>query len=295
MTSKPIVVGTDGSGDSLRAVEWAAREAALRQAPLQVVCVPAHPPRMSWHQPPGRPDAVGEVGYESYACALAAASERASELEPALAIETRLLSGSPARTLSHTTVDASMLVVGSRGAGLFSALALGSASRYAATHGRCPVVVERQGLAYGQGEIVVGVGDLDQSDAALRFAFEEADLRGARLVVMHAWSCFVPAAEPGSDLAGPGRALTNSGHHLYHGMAARLEDLLTGWREKYPAVEIGTEFRHAHPGHLLAQASAHADLIVLGRQTSQTGGSGAGSVIHAVLHHAHGPVAVVAD
>ena len=295
MTSKPIIAGTDGSGDSLRAVEWAAREAALRQLPLQIVCVPALTARMSRHQPPGRPDAVAEVGYESYACALAAASERASELEPELAIETRLLFGPPARTLAETTADASMLVVGSRGAGLFSALVLGSASRYAATHGRCPVVVERPGLAYGQGEIVVGVGDLDQSDAALGFAFEEADLRGARLVVVHAWSCFVPAAEPGSHLASPERAVTDSGHDLYRGMAARLEDLLAGWREKYPAVETGTEIMHAHPGHLLAQASAHADLVVVGRQPSQTGGSGAGSVIHAVLHHARGPVAVVAD
>ena len=43
MTSKPIIAGTDGSGDSLRAVEWAAREAALRRVPLQVVCVPALP------------------------------------------------------------------------------------------------------------------------------------------------------------------------------------------------------------------------------------------------------------
>ena len=236
-----------------------------------------------------------EVGYESYACALAAASERASELEPELAIETRLLFGPPARTLAETTADASMLVVGSRGAGLFPALVLGSASRYVATHGRCPVVVERQRPACGPGEIVVGVGDLDESEAALGFAFQEADLRGARLVVMHAWSCFVPDPEPGSHPDGPERAVNHSGHRLYRGMAARLEDMLAGWREKYPAVETGTEFMHAHPGHLLAQASEHADLVVLGRQPSQSGGSGAGSVIHAVLHHARGTVAVVAD
>ena len=121
---------------------------------------------------------------------------------------------------------------------------LGSASRYAATHGRCPVVVERQ--------------------------------------------------EPGSHLADPERAVNHSGHQLYRGMATRLEDMLAGWREKYPAVETGTEITHAHPGHLLAQASGHADLVVLGRQPSHTGGSGADSVIHAVLHHARGPVAVIA-
>jgi nucleotide-binding universal stress UspA family protein len=294
MTSKPIIAGTDGSGGSLRAVEWAAREAALHRAPLQIVCVAVPSPRMSGHQPSGRPDDVAEVGYESYACALNAASERASELEPELAIETRLLFGPAARTLAETTAGASMLVVGSRGAGLFSALVLGLPSRYAATHGRCPVGVERQEPAYSQGEIVVGVGELDGSDAALGFAFEEADLRRARLVVMHAWSCFVPAVEPGS-LVDPERALNHSGHQFYRGMAARLEDMLAGWREKYPAVETGTEIVHAHPGRLLAQASAHADLIVLGRQPSHTAGSGADSVIHAVLHHARGPVAVVAD
>ena len=40
MASKPIVAGTDGSEESLRAVDWAAREAALRGAPLRIV-----PPR----------------------------------------------------------------------------------------------------------------------------------------------------------------------------------------------------------------------------------------------------------
>jgi len=37
MASKPIVAGTDGSEESLQAVDWAAREAALRGAPLRIV------------------------------------------------------------------------------------------------------------------------------------------------------------------------------------------------------------------------------------------------------------------
>ena len=81
-----------------------------------------------------------------------------------------------------------MLVVGSRGAGLFSALVLGSASR-TPPHTGGALCGSAPEPAYGQGEIVVGIGELDQSDAALGFAFEAADLRGARLVVMHAWSC----------------------------------------------------------------------------------------------------------
>ena len=47
MASKPIVAGTDGSEESLRAVDWAAREAALRGAPLRIVATAGLLPRMS--------------------------------------------------------------------------------------------------------------------------------------------------------------------------------------------------------------------------------------------------------
>ena len=47
MAAKPIVAGTDGSEESLRAVDWAAREAALRGAPLRIVSAAAALPRMT--------------------------------------------------------------------------------------------------------------------------------------------------------------------------------------------------------------------------------------------------------
>ena len=42
MTAKPIVAATDGSEESVQAIEWAAREAALRSAPLRIVSAPGH-------------------------------------------------------------------------------------------------------------------------------------------------------------------------------------------------------------------------------------------------------------
>ena len=291
MAGKPIIVGTDGSEDSMRAVEWAAREAALRGSPLRIVSVSQ--PLVSWHQPQGTRGAPAKGAHQSCACALASAAERAAQLEPALALDTQLLSGRPARTLAETTADASMLVIGSRGAGGFAAIVLGSVSRYAATHGLCPVVVRRQETTSVDREIVVGVGDPDQSAAALGFAFEEASLRNARLTVAHAWSCYLPA--PGHARTGTAAewAAANS-RHLCAGTGAGLQDMLAGWQEKYPAVETSTKIMHAHPAHLLTGASAWADLVVLGRRTSGPDGSGVGSVIHAVLHHARGPIAVVA-
>jgi nucleotide-binding universal stress UspA family protein len=54
------------------------------------------------------------------------------------------------------------------------------------------------------------------------------------------------------------------------------------------------EVVRAHPGRVLAGSSARADLVVLGRHAAD--GSlrrGVGSITHAVLDHAHGPVASV--
>ncbi len=72
--------------------------------------------------------------------------------------------------------------------------------------------------------------------------------------------------------------------------ATRLGDVPAPWREKYLAVEAGWEVVHAQPARVLAGESARADLVVLGRQRD---GSAVGSVTHAVLSHAHGPVVTV--
>jgi nucleotide-binding universal stress UspA family protein len=70
--------------------------------------------------------------------------------------------------------------------------------------------------------------------------------------------------------------------------------MLTGWRDKYPAVRVRPDIVRGHPARVLASYSARADLVVLGRHSgSAPGSAGVGSVQHAVLTHAHGPVAIV--
>ena len=65
MSAKPIVAATDGSAESLRAVEWAAREAALRGAPLRIVSAAELLPRMmETHQGPDV-DTVSDVLVQS--------------------------------------------------------------------------------------------------------------------------------------------------------------------------------------------------------------------------------------
>jgi nucleotide-binding universal stress UspA family protein len=292
MAMKPdvLVVGTDGSDPSFRAVEWAAREAVLRGAALRIVSVPTVLPRMSWqHGPEGTPDAVADMIVKSHEHALARAAGRAAEVEPGLAVETALLPGRPAPALAEAAAGASMLVVGSRGSGGFAALLLGSVSRYVATRADCPVAVVHEETMAVHREVVVGVRDLDQP-AAIGFAFAEASLRKARLRAVHAWQLFLPEMRlTGTERPGAAAAdVTAEG-------AEWLTGVLSFWREKYPEVDVIEDVVHASPGRVLAGSSARADLIVLGRNSDDSSHLGADPVIHAVLNHAHGPVAIVPE
>ena len=282
MATRPVVVGVDGSEESLRAVEWAAVEAGRRRSPLRIVSAPAIPPRMHAH---AFPVTVASTLREISGRALGAAVTRAEEIAPGLLVDTDLLSGAPALALAECGSGASMLVVGARGAGGFAAMILGSVSRYAATHTPCPVVVVRQETMAVHREITIGIRDPQDTTEALAFAFEEAALRNAELVAIHAWYWF-PPGDATPQPADP--------QQVSAGAAARLAEALNGWRSKYPEVRVRHEVVHCHPARVLASYSARSDLVVLGRHATPSGaGPGIGSIQHAVLNHATGPVAVI--
>jgi nucleotide-binding universal stress UspA family protein len=281
---KPIVAAIDGSPEALRAVGWAVGEAVLRAAPLRIVSGIALPPRMTPRKDVQGPPAVAEVVAAERDRALLAAAERATAIAPDLLVATDGLAGPIAQAVADSGSGASMLVVGSRGAGAFAAMILGSVSRYAATHAACPVVVVRDDSAASrQGQVVVGVRSPQDCDAALTFAFEEAALRNSSLLVVHAWQADDPGLLPNEDPA-PGA------HAGQDGAGRQLAGLLAGWREKYPSVPVSQEVVHGHPGRALAGLSAGAGLVVLGRHHPH---HGPGRVVHAVLNHAHCPVATV--
>ncbi|WP_300614450.1 universal stress protein [Trebonia sp.] len=286
--SRPIVVAVDGSETSLRAAEWAAAEAARRGAPLRIVSAPGLLPRMRSYQ---APSTVANALRGIAARALAEAVDRVSEVTAGLLVETALLDGPPAAVVSDSGAGARLLVVGSRGAGGFSALVLGSVSRYVATHAPCPVVVVHEETGAVHREIVVGVRDPDNADAALGFAFEEAALRRANLTAVHAitWPATgpvssAPAADSASLAAAAAAAQAAAERHL--------AEVLREWQQKYPEVTTAEDVVRCHPAQMLASLSARADLVVIGRHGTPGAPDGS-SIQHAVLGHARGPVAIV--
>jgi len=286
MTAKPVVAATDGSAGSLRAIEWAAREAVLRSAPLRIVSAASLPKMVLLPLQPERDAALGFVR-EHRDRALAAAAARAAEMAPGLRIDTDPVEGQAARAVTGSGSGALMLVVGFRGIGAFAATVLGSVARYAADHASCPVVVVLDETVAARRLVGVGVGDPDDCAGTLAFAFEEAALRQAGLIAIHAWH----APQAGTIWAGnqypPGLQIAAAA------AARQLTLLMDTWRQKYPDVPVRHDVVHGHPGRALGDLSARADLVVIGRHATHSGLQCPGSVRHAVLNHAHGPVAIV--
>jgi nucleotide-binding universal stress UspA family protein len=285
--SRPIVVAVDGSEESMRAAGWAAREAVRQAAPLRIVSAPGPLPRMRTYQAPAATVANALRGIASRA--LADAVDRVGEVAPGLPVETGLLDGPPAVAVADSGGGARLLVVGARGGGGFAALALGSVSRYIASHAPCPVVVVREETWAVHREIVVGVRDPDEADVTLEFAFAEAARRGAALTAVHALS-WCPLG--GTPSAATGKPATREPATAAEAAKLHLNSVLDQWRRKYPDVTAAAEVVHGHPAHLLARLSASADLLVIGRHDI-AGGADVSSMQHGVLGHAHGPVAIV--
>jgi nucleotide-binding universal stress UspA family protein len=137
-----IVVGVDGSGHSKRALEWAAKEAAMRQVPLTVLTV---------HQAiRGYYSSVAAVYPEDPALTEDARVAAQEETEKMLAglegprpepVTVTAVHGFPAEELIKAGKDADMIVLGSRGAGGFTRLLMGSTASQVAQHSQSPVLI----------------------------------------------------------------------------------------------------------------------------------------------------------
>ncbi|MEV0973636.1 universal stress protein [Microtetraspora glauca] len=279
----PIVVGVDGSPQSTAAVDWAADDAARRGVPLKIVHV-----REPWanEYPFHRVEGFDQSLSDFCEGVISGAVQRAKERVPGLAVTAELATGTVVEKLKAESRQARALVVGSRGMGGFAGLVLGSISMGIAGRAACPVVIVRGPRKDERREIVVGFDGSEHSEAAMRYAFEEAQLRGAGVRVVYAWQ--MPAFTPFA--VGYTRVLDE----VFEQSAEMARRQLAPWREKYPDVPVTQSAVCGHPIAVLSDFSREADLLVVGsRGLGGFGSAVLGSVGHGVLHRAHCAVAVV--
>jgi nucleotide-binding universal stress UspA family protein len=142
-----IVVGIDGSPHASAALRWAADEARLRSATLEVVhawtFVPVTTPADSGLVPMAWTDNVELLDVTRRAAEEAAAAQVSEVLGADNAAHVTVVEGSPDDVLLAAAQDADLLVVGNRGRGNLAAALLGSTSSKVADESPCPVVIVR--------------------------------------------------------------------------------------------------------------------------------------------------------
>lgn len=134
----PVVVGIDGSPPSHRALRAAHAEAAVRGAALHVVRV--------W-EPSGLDDPTlsDEAAWDDFVHSVEETVARTGTESgaPAVDTSTEVVHSNPVGTLLERSEEASLLVVGARGAGGFAGLKIGSTAMRLIGHARAPILITR--------------------------------------------------------------------------------------------------------------------------------------------------------
>ncbi|WP_329361784.1 universal stress protein [Streptomyces sp. NBC_00669] len=281
--TNPVLVGIDGSAESLSAADWAGEEAARRNLPIRLLNVWANPVSNVQFSP--NPEgmrfwAEGQVRE---------AGRRMTERHPHMAVEAQQIYGVPGQVLLHAADASELTVLGHHGRGAVADSVLGGTALHVlARSGRPVVLVRADQPADETGKVVVLGLDLGRPcESLLTFAFEQAADRGAVVHAVHVWNeheVHLAAPTPGAGLAAQVLAEQERG----------LAQALAPWRQKFPSVEVRHSVLQGPVAQRLAEAGKDADLLVIGRRRLH-----APSVVHigpvarAVLHHAARPVAVV--
>ncbi|MFJ4316589.1 universal stress protein [Streptomyces lavendulae] len=276
---RDIVVGIDPERDWHLALAWAADEAQRRRLPLRLVL--AVPPRHDTRHVDDTPDqtALRQAGSDR----LEQACNWVRDRHPEVGVTGDLLGGFPTHVLGGAAREARMIVLGSRHlsrtAEFFSA---GSLVVPVTAQAHCPVAVvgDAEHISQQPPYIVAGSDGSASATAALTFAFDEADLRGAALRAVCVWQ------RP--------RIMPDDEEVALRAQRTLLSEATAGLSEKYPGVHVTHEVLTGHPVEELARAAEHALAVVVGRR-GRGGYTGMriGSVVHGLLHRAHCPVITV--
>ncbi|MEN8652702.1 universal stress protein [Streptomyces sp. 21So2-11] len=293
--ARAVIVGIDGSPESLAAARWAAAESVLRSVPLHLV--------HAWKWSPSASVPSSETQRHWAGRILRTAIEHLQESHPGLQLTHEQISDSPAAALLAAAENAEVLVLGSRGLSGLTGFVTGSVALGVVAHSPRPVVLVRAERhtgprspgdelrpagAPGGSDVVVGIDLAHSCDEVIEFAFEAALVRGVGLHVMHGYA--LPASY--MIAAGGGMLIDDSG--LVREREYALSTVLEPWREKSPDVVVRASSVSGQAVAHLVEAGADAPLLVIGRRERTSPlGMHLGSVAHGVMHHAACPVAVV--
>lgn len=322
-----VVVGVDGSEQSLRAAHWAAAEAYRRRLPLTVVTVYSLP-AFAASSMDGGYAMMDDSALRAGADRVIGEARRFLRDYPGL-VDYRIESGDPSSVLLEYSESAVVLVVGSRGRGGFFGRLLGSVSSALPAHAECPTVLvplkfsakeenavttatgaipivsaaPEPGAAapkslieegaspirtYDKRPVVAGVDGSDFGRAAALVAAQHAIERNTKLRLV----CALPPM--GSTLVWIPTHIEDT--DAVHDLEQKLNAGRLWLNSHYPQLEIEAEVIDGTAVDVLVQETRGAQLTVLGtRGRGGFAGMLLGSTSQGVLHHAEGPLMVISD
>jgi nucleotide-binding universal stress UspA family protein len=279
-----VVVGVDGSPADERPLEVGIAQARLHRRPLHIVhatgigIVPWTPERLAKQH-----------------ALTAACVEQARVLADEVDISSATLVDDQSAALVLVSATASRIVMGAGRLGTVGSVVLGATTGKVASHARCPVMVVPDAWeAADDLAVVVGVDDDVHSRPAVDSAFAEASARRAPLVALHAWWWDEPSPLSSGIVWDQDSGSDDEWKAVAASQRVMMSEMLAGWQEKYPDVEVRTEFVRGDATAVLEEASRDAQLLVVGTR-GRGGFTGLllGSVSSRALHHSHCPVLVV--
>lgn len=281
-----ITVGLDGSPASTAAALWAAEEARVRHARLQLLHAwPMLGPECT--ESPSQGD-QNEWTHRIIDEACMAVQERC----PGLALDVALVREEPLAALLTAAARSDLLVLGSRDLGTLTGYFVGELGLQVVSRADVPTVLIRSGQAPAAddrgGDVVLGMSLHEPCDALVRFAFDTAARRRVSLRVVHGRHLPAHAYNRGGGVEPYVAELTKADAQL------ELTEALRSWREKFPQVDVEERVGLESPAPALLHGTAGAGLLVVGRRhRHHLLSRRIGHVVHAVVHHAPCPVAVV--
>jgi nucleotide-binding universal stress UspA family protein len=144
--------------------------------------------------------------------------------------------------------------------------------------------------------IVVGFDGSEASKVALRWAVDEARLRGTKVVAVRAYENPVmpPVLDPYGAVPAIGPTTGVDSKLMRESVAQGLARAIAEAVPDTGGVEVEPQVVEDHPGFALVDASTGEDLLVVGsRGHGGFTGMLLGSVSQSVVHHARCPVVIV--
>ncbi|WP_425955344.1 universal stress protein [Xylanimonas sp. McL0601] len=279
-----VVVGIDGSEEGYRALDWAAAAADRHEARLTVVgtyVVPLSP------VPAGALMGSGSL-HAGTDHAVARALARLGTRRPGgRDTGTEIVPGAAAHVLVQRSRIADLVVVGRRGLGAVDRMLAGSVSSAVAAmaHGQV-AVVPASATGTAPRRVVVGVASDENPGPVLEVAFDEAELLGASVEVVH-------AVDPG-PLEAVLEAYEGWGEAWRASTTEAVREDVERWAAKHPQVPFTTRVEEARAADALMRRLHPDDLVVVGgRSHLRTAGRLLGSVPDSLLRSSPCAVLVV--